>query len=435
MTTNSILEMTLKNKFDWDASIQNISIKPEFSFFLSPGNLLRFGGQTILYTFEPGNATGVSEGEGADFGLPKKYAAEHGIYIEHEMDVTNRIKVNYGLRFSAFSQMGNDKSYTFGEAEEVGLRRPFISSTSYDDWETIQTYTNLEPRFSLQFQLGKNNSMKASYNRTAQYIHLVSNTTAATPVDVWTPSTNNIKPSTADQVALGYFHNVNNNTYELSAEVYYKKMNHLVDYIEGAELLLNEHIEADLLDGKGRAYGLEIMAKKTKGKISGWLSYTLARTERQVSGVNSGDWYPSRFDQLHNLSLTGFYSLNDRWSFSANFAYNTGTPTTFYTSRYGQQGYVVAHNANETRNNVRIPDYHRLDLSVTRKGKIKEGKRWSGDWVFSIYNMYSRRNAFSIFMKQEDQRVPVGSPVDTDAYRLSVIGSFIPSISYNFKFQ
>lgn len=423
-----------QNKFDWSASIENISIKPEFSFYLTPGNLLRFGGQSVLYTFDSGTAFGVSEGESVDFSLPKKYAAENAAYIENEVDINDRIKANYGLRLSSFTYMGKGDAYTY-EDRGLAMRKEVVGVQSYDDWESIKTYNNLEPRVSLQIQMTNESSIKASYNRTTQYIHLVSNTTAATPVDIWTPSTNNIRPSTADQVAIGYFRNLIDNTYELSAELYYKRMNNLVDYIDGADLLLNQFIEGDLLEGEGRAYGLEILAKKTKGRFSGWLSYTLARSERLTPGINDGEWYASRFDQLHNLSLTGFYDFNDRWSMSANFAFNTGTPTTFPTSRYTQQGYIVPHNANDTRNNVRIPNYHRLDLSVTRKGKVKEGKRWTGDWVFSIYNVYAKRNAFSIFFRQEDGRIPEGSPIDTDAYRLSVIGSFIPSISYNFKFQ
>lgn len=423
-----------QNKFDWNASIQNIGVKPEFSFFLKPGNLLKFGGQSILYTFDPGNAVGVSEGEERDFSLPQKYAMENAVYVENEIDITTTIKANYGLRLSSFTYLGKGTAYEYTDGIP-GERRYATSATEYDDWESIKTYYNFEPRLSLQMQLSSNNSIKASYNRTTQYIHLVSNTTAATPVDVWTPSTNNIRPSTADQVAFGYFQNLNDNTYELSAEVYYKTMNNLVDYIDGADLLLNQFIEGDLIEGEGRAYGIELMAKKTKGKFNGWLSYTIARTERQTPGINGGEWYASRFDQLHNLSLTGFYEINDRWTTSANFAFNTGSPTTFPTTRYTIQGFVVPHNANEVRNNVRLPNYHRLDLSITRKGKIKEGKRWTGDWVFSVYNVYNRKNAFSIFFAQEDGRIPIGSSVNTDAYRLSVIGNFIPSVSYNFKFN
>jgi len=236
-------------------------------------------------------------------------------------------------------------------------------------------------------------------------------------------------------VGIGYFKNLANNTYELSVEAYFKNVQNTVDYIDGADLLLNPTLEGDLLEGKNRAYGFEFMLQKNKGDFTGWLSYTLARTENKVEGIANGNWYPTRFDQSHNFSLTTFYEFNDLWSMSMNFAYITGTPTTFPTSRFEQQGYVVPHNVNDTRNNIRIPDYHRLDLGVTRKNKIKPGRKWQGEWVFSIYNLYSRRNAFSIFFRPEEGRLPVGQPVSTEAVRLSVIGNFIPSASYNFKFN
>ena len=238
----------------------------------------------------------------------------------------------------------------------------------------------------------------------------------------------------ADQVAVGYFRNFQDNAYEFSVETYYKKMNHLIDYIDGADLILNEYLEGQILEGEGRAYGLEMLLKKTKGKFSGFASYTLARTERLVEGINNNEWYPSRFDQLHNLSLTGFYELSDRMTLSANFVYNKGTPTTFYTTRFEQQGYVVPHNDGNGRNNVRIPDYHRLDLSLTIDPKTDSKSWWNGQWVIGIYNVYSRRNPFTIYFAQESGRIPTGTPVNTEAVRLSIVGNFIPSVSYNFKF-
>ena len=421
------------NKFDWSASIQNMSFKPEISYYINPKNVLRFGGQAIYYTFEPGNAFGVSEGESNDISLPEKYAFEGAVYIENEQNY-RRIKLNYGLRYSLFSYLGDGIAYQFGDAP-LGKRRPVVGSERFDEWETIDSYGRLEPRFSLQFQLNETSSIKASYNRTAQYIHLISNTTASTPVDIWTPSTNNIEPQMADQVALGYFKNFKKNTYELSTEVYYKKMEKLVDYIEGADLLLNSFLEGDLLVGEGRAYGVELMMQKNKGLFTGWVSYTLARTERRIPGINLNEWYPSRYDQTHNLSVTTFLELSKRWSLSANFALISGTPTTFPTSRFEQQGYIIPHNANDTRNNVRIPVYHRLDIGATRKGKERPGKRWQGEWVFSVYNLYSRRNPFSIYFKQPGERIAADQPVITEAIKLSVVGNFIPSISYNFKFE
>lgn len=414
------------NKFDWDARIKNYSIKPEFNLFLTPKNQIRFGGQSILYNFEPGNAVGVSEGEVTDLTIPEKFAFEHALFIENEQELSTKLSVNYGLRFSLFSYIGEGTAYEFGVAAP-GLRRPVTGATEYDQWENIKTHTNLEPRLSLKYQMTEDKSLKLSYNRMTQYIHLISNTAASTPVDIWTPSTNNIKPQLADQVAIGYFQNFDDNKYEFSAETFYKKMSHLVDYIDGADILLNEFLEGDLLEGQGRAYGLELMMKKNKGKLNGWVSYTLSRSERQVEGINNDEWYASRFDQTHNLSITSFYDLNKRWSFSANFALISGTPTTLPTTRIQQQGYIIPINNNAARNNVRIPMYHRLDVSATLQGKKNSQRRWQGEWVFSIYNVYAKRNPFSIFTRQGEASL-------TEAVRLSVIGNFIPSVSYNFKF-
>ena len=421
------------NSFDWDAGIVNYSVKPELSYYINPKNVIRFGGQAIVYQFEPGRAIGISEGEESDFSLPKRYGLEGALYLENEQDLGEKVSLNYGVRWSYFNYTGKGNAYEFGSSE-AGIRKPVASVTAFDQWESIKTYTNLEPRFSIKYQLSQTASLKASYMRTAQYLHLISNTTASTPVDVWLPSTNNVRPQLGDQIALGYFKNFRDNAYEFSSEIYYKKMRNLVDYIEGADLLLNTAIEGDLLAGDGRAYGWELLFKKTEGKINGWVSYTLAKTERQVIGVNKDQWYPSRYDQTHNLSLTGFFELNRKWSFSGTFTYLTGTPTTFPTSRFEQQGYVIPHNANEQRNNVRIPDYHRLDLSATWKPNRKPDKRWKGELVFSIYNLYSRRNAFSVFFRQQEGRVALNQPTSTEAIRLSVVGSAIPSISYNFKF-
>ncbi len=422
------------NRFDWQASIQNGSIKPEFTYFLNPNNIIRFGGQGIVYKFKPGAAVGVSEGETSDISLDDKFAIESAIYVENEQNLDNGIKLNYGLRLSSFNYTGTGKAFTFEDAEP-GQRKTFVSSEEFDQWESIQRYARLEPRFSINVPVGENKSVKASYNRTAQYIHLISNTTASTPVDVWAPSSNNILPQLADQVAVGYFQNFMSNKYELTTEVYYKDFQHLVDYVDRADLLLNQFLEGDLVAGDGRAYGLEVQLKKNKGKFNGWISYTLAKSERLIEGINNNEWYPSRFDQTHNLSITSFYDLNDRWSFSANFVYLTGTPATFPTSRYEIGEYIVPHNSNNTRNNLRIPDYHRLDISATRKGKKKsEDDKWVGEWVFSVYNVYSKRNPFSIFFRQQGAP-PLNQVIQTEAVRLSVIGSFIPSISYNFKFN
>lgn len=423
-----------QNSFDWSSRIINYSAKPEFSYFISPDNVLRFGGQGIYYTFEPANSIAVSNGEEIDISIDNQFALESNLFVEHETTLWDRLKLNYGVRLSRFDYFGGRDVYTFAETEP-GLEKDLVDVRFAERSENVQNYMRLEPRFAANLTLSDNSSVKASYNRTAQYIHLLSNTTASTPVDIWTPSTNNIRPQMADQVALGYFQNLQDNTLELSAEVYYKTFDDLIDYIDGADLILNEFVEGQTTSGDGRAYGLEISAKKTAGKVSGWLSYTLARTERLVEGINNNEWYASRFDQTHNLSLTGFYDITDRIAFSANFTYVTGTPATFATSRYIQQGILIPNVDNNARNNVRIPDYHRLDLSVTLDGKDRPNRRWDGQWVIGVYNVYSRRNAFSIYFGQEDGRFMTNEPITTNATRLSVIGNFIPSISYNFTWK
>ncbi len=422
------------NRFDWNANILNYAFKPEISYYLNPDNLITFGGQSIFYTFEPGNAVGVSEGESTDISLDKKFAWENSIYIENEQTLNDRLSLNYGLRFSHFNYIGEGTKYTF-EENGPGLRKTPTDVEIVGKGKSIQTYSNLEPRLSVKYQLDQKTSLKLGYNRTAQYLHLISNSTASTPVDVWTPSTNNIEPQVADQIALGLFKNLKNNAYETSLEVYYKDYRNLTEYIEGANLFLNQFLEGELVNGVGRAYGVELYVEKKKGKFTGWLSYTFSRTERRVDGINRSDWFPSRFDQPHSLSLTGFYDLGKRLTLSANFVLNSGTPATFPTSRIEQQGYAIPYNSLESRNNVRIPTYHRLDIAATLKPKDKPGKRFRSEWVFGVYNVYNRRNPFTIFFRQDQNRALANVPVSTEAVRFSVVGNFIPSISWNFKFN
>ncbi|MCP9236950.1 TonB-dependent receptor [Lewinella sp. JB7] len=425
-----------EDAFNWDASIINTSVKPEFSYFISPTNILRFGGQAIHYRFEPANAIAVSDGDEIDISISRQWALESSLFVENEVTLFERLKLNYGLRVSHFAYLGGRNVYTFGEALRTGLPRPLTGVTPTARDETIEDWFNFEPRAAAQYSLNDNSSVKASYQRTVQYIHLLSNTTASIPLDIWTPSTNNIDPQLADQYAIGYFRNLRDNRYEVSVEAYYKDFSNLIDYIDGADLVLNEFVEGQVLTGKGRAYGTELQVKKTEGRASGWLSYTLARTERLVEGINNGDWYPTRFDQTHNFNLTGFYELSDRVTLSATFVYNTGTPLTLANSGYYQLGYFVPHNAGNARNNFRIPDYHRLDFSVTLDPKAeKADRRWRGQWIFGVYNLYARRNPFTVYGDQIDGRTLPGSVINTEAIKLSVVGSIIPSVSYNFTFK
>ena len=434
------------DSFSWNSSVSNFIFKPQFTYFLNSRNELSFGGEAIYYRFEPANAVGIANGSIIDLSLDEKFNLETALYVSNQQDIGSVLSLEYGLRYSWFRYFGPGTVYTYGEAAP-GVRRPVLSEETVDRGEPIATYDNFEPRASFKVQLDEQSSVKGSYTRMAQYLHLVSNTTASNPLDVWVPSSNNIEPQTGDQYALGYFRNFGGSTaggaadYEASLEGYYRATQNQIDYIDGADLLINEFVEGDLLVGQGRAYGLELYVKKNTGRLNGWVSYTLGKTELQVDGINRGAWYPTRFDQRHNLKVAAFYDINERWSVSGNFTYLTGTPATFPTSRYVVQGILIPYNADDSRNNTRIPDYHRLDLSVRwegrrtrRNGKVRKNEDY---WVFSLYNVYARRNPFSIYFSQDEQPGPVTDTpnvTQSSATQLSIVGSIIPSISYNFKF-
>ena len=425
-----------RNKFEWDSNVETYNFKPEFTYFVNTNNELSIGAELINYRFEPANAIGVSDGEITDITLPDKYAFEGALYVGNEQKISS-LTLSYGLRYSLYSYYGPGDRYEFGEPIFSGDRRPLISVSKVEGRESIKNYSSLEPRLSINILLGKSSSVKASYNRMTQYIHLLSNTAASSSLDVWTPSTNNIKPEIADAYVIGYFKNFKNNTYEASIELYYKDLQNQIDYIDGADLLINKYLEGDLLTGIGRAYGLEFLFKKNRGRFNGWLSYTIGRSELKIDGINKFQWYPTRYDQTHNFKITSTYKISDRVQFSGNFVYLTGTPVTFPSSKFVIQGFVIPHNASNSRHQFRIPDYHRLDFSVTIKGREekKNGKVRKNDseLIIGVYNVYNRRNPFSIYFSQGDGMV-TDSYVPGEVTRLSIIGSFVPSITYNFKF-
>ncbi|UXP33515.1 TonB-dependent receptor [Reichenbachiella agarivorans] len=424
------------DQFDWNSRIKTYDFKPEFTFFINPNNELAFGGDVALQEFKPASAKVSSDGEVIDISLDKKFAIESALYLSNNQKIGNALQVEYGVRFSNFSLIGPGTSYEYADAEP-GTRRDTLSTSYHEKGDLIQNYNNWEPRLSAKYEIDKKNSIKASYNKTTQYVHLISNTTASNPLDVWTPSSNNIKPQIGHQVAIGWFRNFGpQNNVEVSAETYYRKTFNQLDYIDGADLLINEYIEGDLLSGKGRAYGLELMVKKNTGRVSGWVSYTLAKTELQVDGINNDNWYPTRYDQRHNFKVAAFFDLNERITFSGNFTFISGTPTTYPNSKYViQDSFVVPHNNDNERNNIRIPNYHRLDLATTIElGKLVPNKRYHSELVISVYNVYSRRNPFSIYFTQEDAETSSGQLAQTEARQVSIIGNYIPSISYNFRF-
>jgi hypothetical protein len=426
-----------RDSFKWNSVISNYMFKPSFTYFVNGNNELNFGAESIYYVFEPANAVGVSNGLPTDVSISKKYNLENAIYVSNSQKLTKAFSIDYGLRYSFFHYFGPDSTYTY-KTVKLGERKEIAERKYNQGGDVIASYNNLEPRFSFKLQASEKASIKGSYNRMVQYLHLISNTTASNPLDVWNPSTNNIKPQLSDQYTLGYFRDIGKDKkYELSVEAYYRRNQNQVDYINGADLLLNRYLEGDLLSGEGRAYGIEGYFQKKVGRLTGWVSYTLARTEMKVDGINRGEWYPTRFNQTHNFKVAGFYEINKRWSFSADFVYVSGTPATFPTSRAVVQGVVLPYNANDSRGNVNLPDYHRLDISFRLEGKKeKRGhvRKNSDYWVFGIYNLYARQNPFSIYFSQTDQRVPAGQPIGSQATQLAIIGTLVPSVSYNFKF-
>jgi hypothetical protein len=420
-----------ENKFDWTSHIKNYSVKGDFSYFINPHNTLSFGGQSTLYRFEPGKTRITSDIIEIESSLEDKLSVESGIYIDDEIDISKKFSIKGGIRYSTFNYIIKDSVINYGESPVVGKDPKVIKSVEYlDGWEEVQFYHQLEPRFAMKYELNKVSSVKASYNRMVQQLHLISNTTASVPLDVWTPSTNNLKPIKADQIAMGYFRNFGeNDDYEFSVETYYKWMYNIVDYRDGADLILNERLEGELLTGDGRAYGIEFFLRKNRGKLTGWISYTLARTERQVEGLNQGDWFPNRYDKTHVANMVAMYNHNKKWEFSANFVFSTGTPATFPTNQVSFYGYNPPHNSFERRNNYRIPAYHRLDLAATYKKPQKKGKKVKAEWVFSLYNAYNKKNPFSIFFRRNPDNV-----VQNQAVQYSVLGTIVPAVSYNFKF-
>ncbi len=417
--------------FNWTSYIYNNSLKADFKYYQNSKNEWGFGGSSTYYTLRPGDATATNPTTGkVSFSLPNKYALENAVYITEDYNTNGRLSIRAGIRISQFLYLGKGNVYSYGQPFAEGQRRFVDSMWQAGNNEVIASYINPEPRIGFKYQLNKKESIKGGYNRMVQNLHLISNTAASVPFDVWTPSTNNIKPEIADQYTIGYFRNfrIGKQEFESSVETYYKDMLNQVDYVDGANLLLNQFLEGELINGIGRAYGLEMYIKKSTGKLNGWISYTLARSERKSPGINDKEWYASRFDRLHNLYVVAQYRFNDKWDFAANFVLSSGTPTTFYTGQYTVQGYTAPDAGTNARNNVRNPAYHRLDLAATYT-RAKKGK-WESNWVFSVYNAYSRRNPFSIYFDTDYQNTGINK-----AIQFSVIGSIVPAVSYNFKWN
>ncbi|MEM8999911.1 MAG: TonB-dependent receptor [Bacteroidota bacterium] len=427
--------------FEWDSGIQNFNIKYDLKHYINNRLQINYGLNNTYYVFNPGKIKPNNPDSGiVEEQLTKKYANENAIYIDIEHEVTNRLSVNYGLRASQFNRLGQDEFFVYEDDNPVVFDPLFsvyqeaipIDTIDPGRGGTLKKFFNLEPRVSVAYSLNGDTSFKASYTRLAQYLHLLSNTSSPTPLDVWTPSGPFVEPQLLNQYAFGFFKNINDREFSLEVETFYKSIDNRIDYIDGADLIANDAIEQVILNGEARAYGLEVLLRKNEGKLTGWLAYTLSKSEQRTpgrnnleTGINNGEWYNTPYDKTHDISLYGNYDLNDKWKFNANFIYQTGQPTNYPIGQFEFQGLVVPYY--DGRNRQRLPDFHRLDISATLVPERNATKKTQSEWVFSIYNLYSRKNAAAInFTENEDTG-------RNEAVRTSIFG-IIPAVTYNFKF-
>jgi len=405
--------------FEWNSKIRNYMLKYDFTYYINSNNTLKYGGQIMFYRFYPGELKPLATNEILNgIKVPEKNAFEGALYVSNEQQIGKKITLQYGLRYSLFDYVGKGKKYVYAEDGET-----ITDTVEYGTLKSIQFYNGLEPRFSARYEFLRNNALKISYMRTKQYLHLISNSTVSSPLDIWVPCDSYIKPVTGNQVTVGFFKNFFDNRLETSIETFYKHMKDVIDYKDNAELLLNDKIEQEVLHGKGYAYGIEFLVRKNIGRFTGWISYTLSKTRRKIPGINDGAEYPATYDRTHNVNIVGSYQASNRVDLGITWVYNTGLAVTFPSAKfvYGGNIYPVF----TERNGYRMPPYHRMDLSCTLKRKDFENKKWYYEWSFSVYNVYYRKNAFSIVFNEDN-----GQTVAKKIYLFAIV----PSIAWNFKF-
>nr|WP_248398672.1 TonB-dependent receptor [Bizionia sp. M204] len=427
--------------FNWDSGIRNFNVKYDFKHYLNNNITLQYGLNSIYHKFNPGEIKPSSEESGINPDkLIDKYAFENALYLDVEQKLSEKIQLSYGLRYSTFLRLGQDElnmyannvPVVFNQELQIYEKAEPIGIEKYKRSKVLKSFGNFEPRLAIAYQLQNNSSIKASYNRLSQYLHLLSNTSSPTPLDIWTPSGMYTDPQILDQVALGYFRNFKNDVFSLELETFYKTVKNRIDYIDGADLIANDAIEQVILNGEARAYGMEILFRKNTGRLKGWIAYTLSKSEQRTPGrtenepgINNGAWYKTAYDKTHDISITASYDFTQKWRFNANFILQTGQPVTYPNAQYEYNGISIPNYG--LRNEFRLPSYNRLDLSATYIPKPEKSSGWQAEWVFGIYNVYNRYNAASItFSENRDTGV-------NEATRLSIFG-IVPSVTYNFKF-
>ena len=429
--------------FEWDSGITNYNFKYDFNHYVSEKVILSYGINNIYTRFNPGEIIPNREDSGiVAKKLIDKYANEFAAYIDAEHKISDNFRLQYGIRFSNFTRLGQDELNTYANDEAVIYNEEFkkyesaeaTGTQNFKRSDAISSFNNFEPRVSMSYTLDDNTSVKASYNRMVQYLHLLSNTASPTPLDVWAPSGKYIKPQLLDQYAVGYFKRFKDGKYTLETEAFYKDIQNRIDYINGANLVANNEIETVILNGKARAYGLEVLLKKNEGNFQGWIAYTLSRSEQLTAGrtanepgINNNKWYSTPFDKTHDLSINASYALNEKWTFNSNFVLQTGQPTNYPVGQYEVQGLNIPIYDDNRRNADRLPAYHRLDISATLTPEKNKSRGWQGEWIFGIYNLYGRQNAASLAFRQNTETLR------NEAVQTSIFG-VVPSITYNFKF-
>jgi len=407
------------NNFNIFSQIRDYNIKEDLSWYPNSRNSVKMGISSTYHTIRPGEITASDESAVNDLILQKRYSWENALFATNTWKASSRLSVTYGLRLSAFSILGGGDFYNIDSAGTV------TDTMSYGSGEVVKTYINPEPRLAVSYTLTESASLKGSYVRNAQYLHLISNSTSSNPTDKWVASTNNIKPEISDQVSVGYYKDLMGGNYELTVETYYKTMQNQIDYRNGANVFSSSTpIDAQLLYGIGRAYGVEFLIKKKVGAFTGWVSYTLSKTERKIDGINDNNWYNARQDRTHDIAVVGMYELNKKWSFSANWIYYTGDAITFPTGKYRVDGRTVYYYS--SRNGYRMPNYHRLDIGAT--WTIARGERKLHELMMGVYNLYGRENAYVIDFRDSETEPGKTEVVQTALFK------YIPSITYNFKF-
>ena len=417
----------------WDSSIQQASFKEDFSYYINPKNEIGFGYHGSYRRFKPGKIEPNSEiSIFKSTELESMYALDHALYFGNEQQVSDKFTIQYGLRYSIFQNVGKSTVYEYADPQDnIDIER--VDSTSYGRLENIKTFYNLEPRFSARYLVNSQSAIKASYNRMVQNVHLLSNSVVSLPFNTWMPSSTYVDPQKSDQYALGYFRNLKENMFEFSVEAYYKKMQNTTAFADNANVFFNEDLTVEMRSGKADSYGLEFLVKKNKGDFTGFMSYTWSKTETEIEGINGGNPFPSSHDRRHNLSVVGTYKVNEKWTLGSSFVYNSGRPFTLPVGKYQFENYNV--DFYEGRNQYKLPDIHRLDLSATLYPRKNVGRRWQSSWTFAIYNAYNRKNPFTIYTRTKrdaNDEVPTGE-TQKEA-RMVYLFSALPSITYNIKF-